>query len=170
MNGEATGVLAARPRSTSLALASIVVWLAAAASAGSLGIWRAIGATAVALGIAVLLFDRPASTALLRPSPGLILLGATAGGLMAAATYLLYPPLARISPLIAADAAQLYAALRAAPSLSRTNLGGSPAVGPARPALAATRRVSSLWLLISHRQAGTFRLELSSIAGTARRK
>jgi hypothetical protein len=117
MNGEATSVLASRPRGTSLALASIVVWLAAATSAGSLGIWRAIGAAAVALGITVLLFDRPASTALLRPSPRLILLGATAGGLMAAATYLIFPPLARIVPLIASDAAQLYAALRAAPSL-----------------------------------------------------
>lgn len=116
MSGDVTGVLASRSRSTSLALASIVVWLAAAASTGPLGIWRAIGGAAVALGIAVLLFDRPASMALLRPSPRLILLGATAGGLMAAATHLLYPVLARVAPFIATDAAQLYAAFRA-PSL-----------------------------------------------------
>jgi CAAX protease family protein len=92
------------------------VWLAAAASTGPFGIWRTIGGTAVALGVAVLLFDRPASTALLQPSPRLILLGATAGGLMVAATYLLYPVLARVVPFIATDTAQLYAAFRA-PSL-----------------------------------------------------
>lgn len=113
MNGGATSVPISRTRSTSLAFASVVVWLAAAASAGSFGIWRAIGGAAVALGIAVLLFDRPASTALLRPSPRLILLGAVAGGLMGAVTYLLYPVLSRLVPLIATDTAQLYAAFRA---------------------------------------------------------
>jgi membrane protease YdiL (CAAX protease family) len=116
MNGEATSDLTSRTRSTSLAIASIVVWLAAAASSGPLGIWRAIGGAAVALGVAVLLFDRPASTALLQPSPRLILLGATAGALMVAATYLLYPVLARVVLPIATDTAQLYAAFRA-PSL-----------------------------------------------------
>ena len=112
MNGEATSVLTSR---TSLALASVVVWLAAAASSGPLGIWRAIGGAAVALGVAVLLFDRPASTALLQPSPRLILLGATAGALMVVATYLLYPVLAHLVPRIATDTAHLYAAFRAPP-------------------------------------------------------
>lgn len=116
MSGDVTSVLISRTGSTSLALASIVVWLAAAASTGPLGIWSAIGGAAVALGIAVLLFDRPASTAQLQSSPRLILLGAAAGGLMAAATYLLYPVLARFLPFIATDTAQLYAAFRA-PSL-----------------------------------------------------
>jgi CAAX protease family protein len=116
MNGDAVGVLNSRTRSTALAFASIVVWLVAAASTGPFGIWRAIGGAAVALGVAVLLFDRPASTALLRPSPRLILLGATAGALMVSATYLLYPVLARLVPLTATDTAQLYAAFRA-PSL-----------------------------------------------------
>lgn len=113
MNGDVTRVLASRTRSTSLAFASVVLWLAAAASTGPFGIWRAIGGAAVALGVVVLLFDRPASTVLLQPSPRLILLGATAGGLMVAATYLLYPVLARLVPLIATDTAQLYAAFRA---------------------------------------------------------
>jgi CAAX protease family protein len=116
MNADATSVLTSRTRSTSLALASMVVWLAAAAGAGAFGIWRTIGGAAVALGVAVLLFDRPASTALLQPSPRLILLGATAGALMVVATYLLYPALARVVPRIATDTAQLYAAFRA-PSL-----------------------------------------------------
>ena len=116
MKGDATSALSSRTRSTSLAFASMVVWFAAAASAGPFGICRAIGGAAVALGVAVLLFDRPASTALLQPSPRLVLLGATAGGLMVAATYLLYPVLARVVPFIASDTAQLYAAFRA-PSL-----------------------------------------------------
>lgn len=113
MNDDLTHRRASRPRGPSLALTSIVVWLAAAASTGPLGIWSALGGAAVVLGLAVLCFDRPASTALLRPSPRLLLLGATAGGLMVAATYLLYPLLARLLPLIATDAAQLYAAFRA---------------------------------------------------------
>ena len=113
MNGDASQRSDREPRSASLALACVVVWLAAAASAGPLGIWPAIGGAAVALGVAVLLFDRPAATALLRPSPRLVLLGAAAGGLMAAATYLLYPVLARLVPFIATDTARLYAAFRA---------------------------------------------------------
>ena len=98
MIGDATGILSRKSRSAALALASVVVWLAAAASTGPLGIWVTIGGTAAALGLAVLLFDRPASTALLRPSPRLVLLGAAAGAVMAVATHLLYPPLARVLP------------------------------------------------------------------------
>ena len=116
MNGRVTSAVAAASRSTTLAFASIAAWLAAAAITGPLGIWPAIGGAAVALGATVLLFDRPAPTALLRPSPSLVLLGTTAGGLMAAATYLLYPLVARLVPLIATDTAQLYAAFQA-PSL-----------------------------------------------------
>ena len=116
MNGQVTSVVTARSRSTTLAFASIAAWLAATAITGPLGIWPAIGGVAVALGVAVLLFGRPASTALLQPSPRLILLGAAAGGVMAAATYLLYPLLARILPFIPTDTTQLYAAFRA-PSL-----------------------------------------------------
>lgn len=112
MNRDGAPVPAERSRSASLALASVVVWLAAAALAEPLGILPAIGGAAVALGAAILLFDGPAATALLRPSPRLLLLGAGAGGLMAAATCLLYPMLARLVPFIAADAARLYGALR----------------------------------------------------------
>ena len=127
MNDATTGILSFKSRSTSLAVASIVVWLAAAASAGPLGIWSAIGGTAIALGVAVLLFGRPASTALLKPSPRLILLGAVAGGLMAVATYLLYPLLARIVPFIVIDTTQLYAAFRA-PSLVVASLALIPVI------------------------------------------
>jgi len=112
MNGDVTSAVTAKSRGPTLALASIAAWLAAAAITGPLGIWPAIGGVAVMLGVAVLLFDRPPPTALLQPSPRLVLLGATAGGLMAAATYLLYPVLARAVPLIATDTAKLYAAFR----------------------------------------------------------
>ena len=127
MNDATTGILSFKSRSSSLAVASIVVWLAAAASAGPLGIWSAIGGTAVALGLAVLLFGRPASTALLKPSPRLILLGAVAGGLMAVTTYVLYPLLAQIVPFIVIDTAELYAAFRA-PSLVVASLALVPVI------------------------------------------
>ena len=123
----ATSVSAARRRSTWLALAASVVWLAAAASSGGVGIWSAIGGAAIALGVAVLLVDRPAAAALLRPSPRLVLLGVLAGGSMAAATYVLYPALARSSPWIATDAARLYAAFRA-PSLLVASLALLPVI------------------------------------------
>ncbi len=116
MKGDALGILTVKSRSTTLAFASTAGWLAAAAMTGPLGIWLAIGGAAIALGLAVLLFQRPASTALLQPSPRLVLLGAAAGSVMAVATYLLYPLFARILPFIATDTLQLYAAFRV-PSL-----------------------------------------------------
>ncbi len=113
MNGDALEILTIKSRSTTLAFASIVGWLAAASMAGPLGIWLSVGGAALVLGIAVLLFQRPASKALLRPRAWLVLLGAAAGGVMAVATYLLYPPFSRILPFIATDTARLYAAFRA---------------------------------------------------------
>jgi membrane protease YdiL (CAAX protease family) len=104
-------------RDTVLALACVAVWVAAAASTGLLGIWPAIGGAAVTLGVAVLVLDGPISRRTLRPSPRLILLGAVAGGSMAAATYALYPMLVRIAPFIATDTARLYSGLRTPPPL-----------------------------------------------------
>jgi membrane protease YdiL (CAAX protease family) len=112
MTGDRRQRATTKAGATSLALACIVVWVIAAASTGPLGIWLAIGGTAVTLGVAVLVFDRPAASRLLQPSPRLVLLGAAAGGVMAAATYLLYPVLARLAPFIATDTARLYAAFR----------------------------------------------------------
>lgn len=116
MKGDAKDILSLKSRSTALAIASVVVWLAAAASTSTLGIWSAIGGAAISLGLAILLFDPRAAMALLKPSPKLVLLGAVAGSTMAVATYLLYPVFARLVPFIATDTAQLYAAFRA-PSL-----------------------------------------------------
>lgn len=125
MNDAVSESATAKAGTTSLALACVVLWVIAAASTGPLGIWLAIGGSAVALGVAVLVFDRPAAIRLLQPSPRLVLLGVVAGGVMAAATYLLYPVLARLAPFIATDTARLYAAVRA-PSL----LIASVALGP----------------------------------------
>jgi hypothetical protein len=130
MNGDAAGGLASGSRGRALALASVAVWLLAAASAGPLGIWSAVGGAAVALGVAALLLDRPASTALLKPSPRLVLLGVAAGGSMAAATYLLHPPLARLLPFIATDTARLYSAFRT-PSLAVASMGLVPVASKA---------------------------------------
>ena len=127
MNGQVTSAVNAKSRSITLAFASIAAWLAAAAITGPLGIWPAIGGAAVALGVAVLLFDRPAPTVLLQPSPRLVLLGATAGGVMAAATYAFYPVLARLAPFIATDTVQLYAAFRS-PSLVVASMALVPVV------------------------------------------
>jgi uncharacterized protein len=127
MNDDGTRTLSPGWRSTSLAFVSIVAWLVAAASSGPLGIWRAMGGTAVALGLAVLLLDRPTWTALLRPSPRFLLLGAATGGLMAVATYLVYPLLARILPYVATDLTALYAAFRE-PSLIVASLALFPVV------------------------------------------
>jgi membrane protease YdiL (CAAX protease family) len=115
LSGHLSSGAPAKPPTTSLALACIVVWLAAAASTRLLGIWLAIGGAAVGLGGAVFVLDHAAARRSLQPSTRLALVGAGAGCLMAAATYLLYPVLARLSPLIASDTARLYASFRALP-------------------------------------------------------
>jgi hypothetical protein len=127
MTGDRRERATTKAGTTSLALACIVVWVIAAASTGPLGIWLAIGGSAVTLGVAVLVFDGPAASRLLQPSPRLVLLGAAAGGVMAAVTYLLYPVLARFAPFIATDTARLYAAFRA-PSLLIASVALAPVV------------------------------------------
>lgn len=110
-----------------LALACVAAWIIAAASAVRFGIWLAMGGVAIALGVGVLLLDRPTTRAQLRPSPGPILLGATVGALMAAATYLLYPLFDRMLPLIARDTARLYSEFRG-PSLLVASLALAPVI------------------------------------------
>jgi membrane protease YdiL (CAAX protease family) len=109
------GARTVRPNRTSLALACVVVWLVASASAGALGIWLALGGASVALGVATFVLDRATALRLLRPSVRLVLVGTAVGWSMAAATYLLYPVLARVLPFIRTDTAGLYASFRAPP-------------------------------------------------------
>lgn len=115
MRGPSRSDAAAKPALTWLVLACMVVWLAAAAGTGLLGIWLALGGAAVGLGAAVLVLDHAAARRSLQASTRLTLLGAGAGCSMAAATYLLYPTLARLSPFIAIDTARLYTSFRAIP-------------------------------------------------------
>lgn len=103
-------------RTAWLAFGCFIAWLAAAAGARTLGIWVAIGGAALALGAVVVLVDRPVAR-LLRPTRRWILVGAAAGALMTAATYLLYPVATRFLPIVATDAARLYSAFRAPPPL-----------------------------------------------------
>jgi len=93
----------------------MIVWLAAAASTGPLGIWVAIGGAATGLGAAVFFFDPAEVRRMLRPSAPRLLVGIGAGFLMAVATYVLYPVVARLSPVIATDIGGLYASFRALP-------------------------------------------------------
>lgn len=115
MSARSSSGAPAKPANASLALACMVGWLAAAASTGPLGIWPAIGGAAIALGGAVFVLEHASARRSLRPSPRLVALGAGAGCLMAGATYLLYPLLARLSPSTATDTARLYASFRALP-------------------------------------------------------
>jgi uncharacterized protein YbjT (DUF2867 family)/membrane protease YdiL (CAAX protease family) len=110
-----------------LALVCVLAWFAAAAGTRTLGIWPAAGGAALVLGIAVLLRDGAAARTLLRPSLQRILLGAVAGGAMAAVTYLLYPVLALLAPSLAGDTALLYSAFRA-PSLLIASLALLPVI------------------------------------------
>lgn len=100
-----------------LALGCVVAWVAAAASARTVGIWQAMGGAAVVLGLAVLVRERAAARPALSPRPALLLLGAAAGVAMAAATHLAYPLLAGVDPFVARDTALLYAAFRVPPGL-----------------------------------------------------
>ncbi len=101
-------------RAASLAPACVAAWVVASTSARVIGIWLALGGVAIALGLAVLVLDRPVRRTL-RPRPSGILAGAAVGGVMAAATYLTYPVLTRLDPIVARDTALLYAAFRAPP-------------------------------------------------------
>ncbi len=105
----------AHSATTSLALTCAAVWLVAAAGARALGIWLSVGGAAVALGVTMLVLDRASALRLLRPSIRLALIGTVVGCSMAAATYLLYPVLARVLPFIPSETARLYAAFRAPP-------------------------------------------------------
>ncbi len=104
-----------RPSTTTFAIACAVVWLVASASARAVGIWLALGGAAVVLGAAILVREPRAALRLLRPSARLVAVGAVVGWAMAAATYLLYPVLARALPFLRADMARLYASFRAPP-------------------------------------------------------
>lgn len=104
-----------------LALASVLLWMVAAACTHLVGIWTALGVIAVVLGATAWARD-PQARPSLQPSAGRLLLGVAAGGVMIVATYLLYPVFTRVAPFLAQDTAALYAAFRAAPPVLATLL------------------------------------------------
>lgn len=110
MNGDArTGVARLFP------LACFAAWTVAAAGARVLGVWLAVGGAAIVLGGASWALDRNRVRRLLRPSAGLLAVGAAVGGAMTAATHLVYPVVARHVASVASEATALYAAFRAPP-------------------------------------------------------
>lgn len=116
MTPEVTVSAAAAQSGNRLAIAFVVAWLAAGASARLVGIWVAIGSAALVLGVATLVFDWPASRDGLRPTARAAMIGLAAGAVMSLCTYLVYPLALRIAPFIAADTAFLYAAFRVPPA------------------------------------------------------
>lgn len=90
-----------------IALALIASWSMAAFLSRAVGIWLAIGPTAIVLGIAALLLQRRELTAIARPEPRLLLLGAAAGVAMAGATYVVFPLLAHFAPSLIAETRRL---------------------------------------------------------------
>ncbi|HVT06447.1 MAG TPA: type II CAAX endopeptidase family protein [Polyangia bacterium] len=109
------GARTARPATGAFAVVCAVAWFVAAASARAVGIWLAMGSVSIALALAIFVRDRRAALRLLRPSARLVVAGAAVGWAMAAATYVLYPVLARALPFMRTDLARLYASFRAPP-------------------------------------------------------
>ncbi|HEX9102800.1 MAG TPA: hypothetical protein VF997_11385, partial [Polyangia bacterium] len=110
-----------------LAVLCVVAWAAAAASSARVGVWLGLGGCAIALGALVWTLDRATLRSLVQPAVRAIVAGLVVGGAMSAATYLLYPWLARAAPFVAADTARLYAAFRAS-SLPVAALALTPVV------------------------------------------
>ena len=97
---------------TWLAWWCIALWAAAAVTSGPIGVWLAVGGVSILLGASLVFLDRANVTRLLRPNLSLVLIGLVLGGLMSAATFLLYPILTRLLPFIAEDTALLYSVFR----------------------------------------------------------
>jgi uncharacterized protein len=91
-----------------VALVAVVAWIAGAAIAASLGLWSGMGTTAVVVGLGVLVTRWQALREMLRPHPTPILIGLSAGLLMALATHLSYGPISALVPFVKTGTAHLY--------------------------------------------------------------
>lgn len=100
-----------------LSLLLAATWLAATALSWWMGMWVAVGGAALGLGPLVTLLHPRATGALLRPSLGLVLLGAAAGALLVASSFVLWPLLDGLIPSITGGVDRLYTAFRAPPPL-----------------------------------------------------
>ena len=87
----------------------MLLWLGGALLCRQAGVWVGIGGAALVAGGLTLFGAGRAVVPLLRPKRELILQGVGAGAVMIAATYLLFPLVARAAPGVAGTTGDLYA-------------------------------------------------------------
>jgi uncharacterized protein YbjT (DUF2867 family)/membrane protease YdiL (CAAX protease family) len=110
-----------------LAVGSVVLWALATALARRVGIWWSVGPVALVLASCGLVANRSSLQELFAPTRRSLVWGCVTGGVMAALTYLLYPPATRLLPAIAHDTTQLYAVFRSS-SLVAASIAIAPIV------------------------------------------
>ena len=98
---------AARP--DLLAVLCPLVWAAGAALSHRVGLWPGIGGAAVLLGVLAAIIRPEPLSKQLRITVAGVAAGALGTAVMIVATYGLYPPLAQLSPALAAETGVLYA-------------------------------------------------------------
>ena len=91
---------------------AVAVWLIGLGWVARTGNWTPLAVAAVAAAGRLIAHD-PSTRSLLAPNRAALALGAAGGAAMIAATYLLYPPLARAVPGLASGTRSLYALLDA---------------------------------------------------------
>ncbi|MDG2305058.1 MAG: type II CAAX endopeptidase family protein [Candidatus Binatia bacterium] len=91
-----------------IALGMAALWAVGAWLSHPLGIWPAVGGTALLLGITAVFLQGPEIRAALGLDPRALSIGFAAGAFMAAATYLLFPPVTRAAPELLAGVVRLY--------------------------------------------------------------
>ncbi len=95
-----------------LAHTCVAAWVIAAYATRWFGIWAALGGAAIGLGVVVLALDRQTRVTL-RPRLTAVAVGTLVGGLMVAATYVLYPWVIRLAPMVGDETERLYQLFRA---------------------------------------------------------
>lgn len=101
------------------AVLAVCLWFGGASACSAIGVWAGVGGTALLLGAWTLAAHRKAIAPLFHLRPAALLLGAAAGALMTAATYLLYPPIAGLCPSLTAATAELYRLFNSGPAAVR---------------------------------------------------
>jgi uncharacterized protein len=91
-----------------LAAVSVLAWIGSSVLSLMVGLWLAVGGAAVLLGT-LLLLTRAVDREQLRLTRSGLAWGLAAGGVMTAATYLLFPPARQLVPEVVTQTAALYA-------------------------------------------------------------
>jgi len=100
-----------------VALACMLIWAAGGAISHRVGIWTGVGGVALALGVALVSLRWSRLSDLLRPTSQRCGVGLAAGGVMVAATYLIYPIASGWIPAISEQTTALYTTFSRAPAL-----------------------------------------------------